>query len=119
MTNWPCKTSVISAVFFYEKRKRKRTYLTVVFEPLGSDAWDCIIYLSFAAGHSVKSLGCSFPHRFKEVLVHILFQVDIFLYNHTHITPRLDIQQTKTDEFARNFCKLLVARLKRVQPLQG
>jgi len=71
-------------VFFYEEEIKKSTYLTVVFEPLGRDAWDCIIYLSFAAGYSIKSLGCSFPHRFKEVLVHILFQVDIFLYNHTH-----------------------------------
>jgi hypothetical protein len=42
------------------------TYLTVVFQPLGSDSRDGVVLLSGAAGHSSEGLGSSLTHRGKK-----------------------------------------------------
>ena len=56
-------------------------YLTIVFQPLGSDSWDGVVLLGGTARHSCEVLGRTLTHGGQNRGVHGLVQGDSLLYN--------------------------------------
>ena len=56
-------------------------YLTIVFQPLGSDPWDGVVLLGGTARHSSEALGRTLLHGGQNGGVDGLVQRDSLLYN--------------------------------------